>query len=94
MRKCLGNQLYLAAGLLAHNLVRELQMITTSKTRRTTVKRATLWEFERLGTFRHGFLQRAGRLTRPHGTLTLTLSMPPRLQTRLLRCLDALRQAA
>ena len=94
VRKCLGNQLYLLAGLLAHNLVRELQMATTPQTRRTTAKRATLWVFERLDTFRGGFLQRAGRLTRPHGRLTLTLSMPPWLQKRLLHCLAVLRQAA
>jgi hypothetical protein len=53
-----------------------------------------LWVFERLGTFRGGFLQRAGRLPRPHGKLTLTVSMPPWLQKRLLHCLAALRQAA
>jgi hypothetical protein len=94
VRKCLGNQLYLLAGLLAHNLVRELQMATTPRTRHTTAKRATLWVFERLDTFRGGFLQRAGRLTRPHGRLTLTISMPPWLQTRLLHCLATLRQAA
>jgi len=94
VRKCLGNQLYLLAGLLAHNLVRELQMATTPRTRRTTAKRATLWVFERLDNFRGGFLQRAGRLTRPHGRLTLTLSMPAWLQKRLLHCLVALRQAA
>jgi hypothetical protein len=94
VRKCLGNQLYLLAGLLAHNLVRELQMATTPRTRRTTAKRGTLWAFERLDTFRGGFLQRAGRLTRPHGRLTLTVSMPPWLQKRLLHCLATLRQAA
>ena len=94
VRSCLGNQLYLLAGLLAHNLVRELQMATTPRARRTTAKRATLWAFERLDTFRGGFLQRAGRLTRPHGKLTLTLSMPPWLQKRLLHCLAVLRQAA
>jgi hypothetical protein len=94
VRRCLGNQLYLLAGLLAHNLTRELQMATTPRTRRTTAKRATLWAFERLDTLRGGFLQRAGRLTRPHGTLTLTMSMPPWLQKRLLHCLATLRQAA
>lgn len=94
VRTCLGNQLYLLAGLLAHNLTRELQMATTPRKRRTTAKRAPLWAFERLDTFRGGFVQRAGRLTRPHGKLTLTMSMPPWLQHRLLHCLAALRQAA
>jgi hypothetical protein len=94
VRKCLGNQLYLLAGLLAHNLMRELQMATTPRTRCTTAKRAALWVFERLDTFRGGLLQRAGRLTRPHGKLTLTLSMPPWLQKRLLHSLSSLRHAA
>jgi Transposase DDE domain group 1 len=94
VRTCLGNQLYLLAGLLAHNLTRELQMATTPRARRTTAKRATLWVFERLDTFRGGFLQRAGRLTRPHGKLTLTISMPSWLHKRLLHCLATLRQAA
>jgi hypothetical protein len=94
VRKCLGNQLYLLAGLLAHNLTRELQMATTPQARHTTAKRATLWVFERLDTFRGGFVQRAGRLTRPHGKLTLTIGMPPWLQKRLLHCLAVLRQAA
>ena len=61
----------LLAGLLAHNLIREFQMQTAPPCRKTTPKRAALWAFERLGSFRTTILHRAGRLTRPHGRLTL-----------------------
>lgn len=94
VRKCLGNQTYLLAGLFAHNLLRELQMTTTAPSRRTTAKRTPLWAFEQLHTFRAGLLQRAGRLTRPHGKLTLTISAARRIKSRLLDVLNKLHSAA
>lgn len=94
VRKCLGNQVYLLAGLMAHNLLRELQMMTSSPSRHTTRKRAALWAFEQLHTFRAGLIQRAGRLTRPHGKLTLTISANRSIRKRLLEVLESLQSAA
>ena len=94
VRKCLGNQMYLLAGLFAHNLVRELQMQITPRTRGTTSKRATLWTFERLHTFRSTLLQRAGRITHPQGKLTLTISANHWIKNRLLEVLALLQNAA
>jgi hypothetical protein len=94
VRTLLGNQMYLLAGLFAYNLARELQMTTTPPTRRTTAKRATLWMFEKLDTLRSTWLQRAGRLTRPQGRLTLTISAGPVLKQRFLHVLQHLRRAA
>ena len=74
VRTRVGNQLYLLAGLFAHNLTRELQMATTARSRNTTAKRVALWVFEEVNTFRKVFLRRAGRLTWPQGRLTLTVS--------------------
>ena len=74
VRKWLGNQIYLLAGLLAHNLLRELQMVTTAPSRCTTEKRTPLWAFEQLHTFRAGVIQRAGCLTHSHSKLTLTIN--------------------
>jgi hypothetical protein len=91
VRKCLGNQTYLLAGLFAHNLLRELQMMTAAPSRGTTEKRTPLWVFEELHTFRATLLQRAGRLTRPHGKLTLTISAAPWIKKRIL---DVLRASA
>lgn len=94
VRKWNGNQLYLLAGLLAHNLMRELQMTIADPSRRTTEKRTPLWVFERLDTFRKGILQRAGRLTRPQGKLTLTISANLWTRHRLLEVLRSLQNAA
>ncbi len=94
VRKCLGNQMYLLAGLFAHNLLREFQMITSQPSRRTTEKRTPLWAFEELHTFRAGLLQRAGRLTRPLGKLTLTISAGQSLKNRILDLLKRLQNAA
>jgi hypothetical protein len=94
VRGLAGNQLYLLAGLFAHNLVRELQMRASAPARGTTDKRAALWSFERLDTIRRSVIQRAGRFTRPAGRLTLTVSASRFVRDKLLHMLDALRPAA
>ena len=93
-RRKAGNQVYLLAAVLAHNLNRELQMLCYEQERNTTEKRAPLWCFEQLGTLRRKLIQRAGRLTKPQGTLTLTMSANPAVKSELLHYLDALKQAA
>ena len=93
-RRLISNQLYLLAGLMAHNLTRELQMATTTPRRATTRKRAAFWVFQRLQTMRLTVIQRAGRLTKPHGLLTLTVSTNKTLKERLLALLKALQTAA
>ena len=85
-RKQAGNQVYLLAAVLAHNLNREMQMLCVEKQRNTTEKRAPLWCFEQLGTLRRKLIQRAGRLTRPQGKLTA--------ESELLHYRDTLNQAA
>ena len=93
-RTLLGNQTYLLAAVLAHNLNRELQMQASKPQRKTTEKRAALWAFEQLATLRQRLVQRAGRLTRPHGLLTLTVSANPAVQKDLRHYLETLRAAA
>jgi len=70
----LGNQLYMFASILAHNVTRELQMISQPPQRVTSAKRPALWIFRELQTIRRQIIQRAGRLTHPHGRLTLTMA--------------------
>lgn len=94
VRRLYGNQLYLMAGVLAHNLIRELQMIAYPPERGTTEKRSPLWMFEQLATIRSRLLQRAGRLTEPQKKLTLTMSANPAVQEDLLHFLDVLKEAA
>jgi hypothetical protein len=93
-RRKAGNQVYLLAAVLAHNLNREMQMLCYEQERNTTERRAPLWCFEQLGTLRRKLIQRAGRLTKPQGTLTLTMSANPAVKSELLHYLDALKQAA
>jgi len=85
-----GNQLYMMAAILAHNLARELQMSVSQAARGTTEKRAARWVFEHLGTLQRRLIARAGRLTRPGGRLTLTLSPNAAVQRDLVRFLDAM----
>ena len=93
-RRKAGNQAYLLSAVLAHNLNREMQMHCYAQERNTTEKRAPLWRFEQLGTVRRKLIQRAGRLTKPQGKLTLTMSANPTVQSELLHYLEALKQAA
>jgi hypothetical protein len=94
VRRLHGNQTYLLAAVLAHNLGRELQMASRPPERATNEKRCTLWIFQELSTLRRTFIQRAGRLTRPNNNLTLTMSANPAVQDELLSILDALRAEA
>ena len=88
-----GNQIYLLSVLLAHNLGRELQMIAHPPSRMTLEKRPALWDFVRLDTLRCRLIQRAGRLIRPQGQLTLSMSANQAVQDELLHYLAALKAA-
>ena len=90
VRRRLGNEVYLLASLFAFNLVRDLQMQLESRTRTTTRKRPALWAFEKVETFRHTVLQRAGRLSNPSGKLVLTFCAGKNLTSRVLQILQAL----
>lgn len=94
VRTCVGNQIYLLAAVFAHNLVRELQMVTQPRDRGTTRGRATLWVFEQLDTLRKTVIQRAGRLTQPRGRLTLTFCRGKLLKGRLVQIFDKLESLA
>ena len=88
-RRLVANKVYLLCSLLAHNLSRELQMQVEEPVRGTTQKRTVKWLFEELDTLRRTIVARAGRLTRHHGKLTLTLNANPIVQDALLRFLQA-----
>ena len=89
-----GNKLYLLSTILAHNLTRELQMIANPPVRKTAPKRPALWVFTQLNTLRNRLINRAGRLIRPNGQMTLTMSANEAVQNELLHYLGALDQAA
>ena len=93
-RRQAGNQVFVLAAMLAHNLHREMQMLAGEQQRNTTERRAPLWQFTQLGTLRRKLIQRAGRLTQPQGKLTLTMSASTAVKSELLHYLDVLKQAA
>lgn len=86
-----GNQLYMFAGILAHNLTRELQIQLMPRTRGTTAKRAALWCFREIATLRRTLIQRAGRIIRPAGKLTLSMNSNEKLESELLHSLELLK---
>lgn len=90
VKKKTGNQLFMFAGIIAHNLHRELQMTTYKRDKNTTEKRKPLWTFKKLHTIRQHIIQRAGRLIRPNGKLTLTMSNNNSVQNELMTFLDAI----
>jgi hypothetical protein len=93
-RTLFGNQLFTLAAMLAHNLTRELQMQVLPRKPKTKAKRPAHWEFLELGTIRQRWLHVAGRLTRPAGRLTLTVSENPAIRQDLERFFDVFQQAA
>ncbi|MCJ7615138.1 MAG: IS1380 family transposase, partial [Desulfobacterales bacterium] len=72
----------------------EVQMLASTPNRRALPKRPSNWSFERLDTLRHRIIQRAGRITRPGGVLTLTMSANDAVQKDLLHFLAAIQNAA
>jgi Transposase DDE domain group 1 len=93
-RTWIGNQIYLIAALMAHNLARELQMRAQPPARSTTAKRSPLWPFASIATLRRQIIQRAGRLIRPQGQLILSMSANDAVKHELLYFLDILTDAA
>lgn len=93
-RRKVGNQVFTLAGMLAHNLGRELQMTTRPTDRGDVEKRPCRWEAESLGTIRQNLVHRAGTLTRPQGELTLTMNANEAVREEMTRYLDGLMERA
>lgn len=89
-----ANRVYMQSAILAHNLVRELQMSTRAPTTRDSAKRPALWVFDKLETVRLRVVQRAGRLISPNGKLTLSMSSNDAVRKEILDYLGALDAAA
>lgn len=94
-RRLVANQIYSASALLAHNLGRELQMSTDApRSGRALPNRAAIFHFLSLGTIRQLLLRRAGALTRPAGTLTLTVAAAGVARRGIERFVRRLQRAA
>jgi hypothetical protein len=93
-KRLAGNQIFTLCAMIAHNLSRELQMLAAPSAIRALPKRPAAWSFKKLDTLRHRIIQRAGRLTRPQGELTLTMSANYAVRKDLLHFLDVLQKTA
>ena len=93
-RRRTGNQIFTLAGMLAHNLARELQMTGRPPASKAQPKRPARWRFHDLGTIRQRLLHRAGILTRPQGALTLTIGANRKVQHEMLALINRLNNAA
>ena len=93
-RRLAGNQVFTICAMMAHNLSREIQMLSSSCKLRAQPKRPAAWTFKTLDTLRHRIIQRAGRLTKPQGELTLTMSANQAVRKDLLHFLDIVKKAA
>lgn len=88
-----ANQAYLLAVVFAHNLNRELQMTAQAPMRKQSPKRQALWVFEKLSTQRNKIIQRAGRLLKPQGKLTLSMAANDAVQGAFLNYIARFKMA-
>ena len=94
-QRLISNQIYMATTILAHNEIKELQMIADSRQRKEDNEtRPALWKFKKLGTFRRQCLQIAGRLIYPQGRLTLQMNLIGKTKENFLGILKKLNFAA
>jgi hypothetical protein len=84
-----GNRLYCLAAVISHNLYREIEMRAKQPDRGTTEKRSSHWVFESIRCLRQRIIQRAGRLIRPQGRLTLVLGSNQATRDDLTQLLKA-----
>ena len=82
-----ANKLFLLCNTMAHNLNAELHMRHHVRVRNTTSQRPALWVFRQMGTIRKQLIQRAGRLIRPQGTLTLCMPVNDALRNDMMQYL-------
>jgi len=91
-RRLVANQVFTISAMMAHNLTREIQMLAKPSAPRALAKRPAAWKFEKLDTIRHRIIQRAGRISRPQGNLTLTMSANQAVRKDLLHFLSVLQK--
>ena len=89
-KSCTANQVFTICGMLAHNLMREMQILVRPKPDKEARSGQPWWHFLELGTFKQRFLHRAGIFRRPQGRLTLRIQANHAAKDELGKLLDAL----
>lgn len=80
-----ANSLWQLLSVLAFNLVRGFQVLTTAQRRGSTRKRGCVYRFESIQTMRYQYFHRAGVIVRPDGYSTLDVGCSPAVQERFKR---------
>lgn len=93
-KRLLPNKYFMLSSVLAHNINNEMQMMTSPRIKSTTFKRASLWTFQKIETIRKNIFIRAGRITRPQGRLTLTVSAGKKVAEEFKMFFEKLKKAA
>ena len=94
VRTLVGNQPYMFAGILTHNIARELQIQLAPRARGTTAKRTALWRFREMETLRRTFIRCTGRIIRPAGKLILSMNSNDSREREFRHALKVLNAAA
>lgn len=89
-RTKVGNQLFTACSMLAHNLGRELQMAGRHPKSEEASGWKALWAFFEMGTLRQRLLHRAGVLSRPSGKLSIRMSANSAVSAEMTETLERL----
>jgi Transposase DDE domain group 1 len=88
-----ANSAWQLLSVLAFNLMRGFQVLTTAERRKMSPKRWCLYRFEQIQTLRYLFLHRAGLILRPDGRATLDVGCSPAVQIRFRQVDHALKAA-
>ena len=94
VRTRVGNQPYMFAGILAHNLTNKRQIQIDRRAHGTTPKRAALWCFRKMETLRRILIRRTGHIIRPGDKLILSMNGNDSLEGKLRYALTVLNAAA
>ena len=85
-----GNLLYCLAAICAHNITKRIQMdLKKQRHNYDCPRRSPLWKFRDLKTTRNTIIRRAGKVTKPQGKLTLTISATEKVESDVSEFLDA-----
>lgn len=93
-RRYAANSAWQMLSVLAFNLMRSMQVATTSTRRTPNRKRRTLFRFASIQTLRYQFIGRAGIVVKPGGTATLDVGNTPKVVAVFREIAQTLARAA
>jgi hypothetical protein len=93
-RRYAANSAWQMLSVLAFNLMRSMQVATTSERRTSNRKRRTLFRFASIQTLRYQYIGRAGIVVKPAGRATLDVGNTPKVASVFRQIAQKLAEAA